>query len=62
MISLMLLCLILFGLLQIVYLSVAQMFTQYSAYKAARAYTVGFADHIVELVGILLSPERRGSS
>ena len=41
MISMLFLCLILFGLLQIFYLSVAQMLTQYAAYAAARAYSVG---------------------
>jgi hypothetical protein len=40
-------CLILFGLLQLFYLSVAQMITDYSAFTSARSAAVGFADYIV---------------
>ena len=41
------LCLIIFGLLQIFYISVAQLFTDYSGFFAARSATVGFAPYIV---------------
>lgn len=41
------LCLIFFGLLQIFYISVAQMITDYSAFTAARCRAVGFADYLV---------------
>lgn len=43
--------LIFFGLLQIFYLSVAQMITDYSAFKSARSASVGFADYIVARAG-----------
>lgn len=41
------LCLLIFGLLQIFYISVAQLFTDYSGFFAARSATVGFAPYIV---------------
>lgn len=40
-------CLVLFGLLQIFYIFVAQMITDYSAFCAARSRSVGFADYLV---------------
>jgi hypothetical protein len=42
------LCLILFGLLQIFYLNVAQMFSDYAAFCSARSRSVGFADYLVD--------------
>ncbi len=48
MISMLLLCLVLFGLLQVFYLTVAQMLVQYSAFTAARASSVGIADYLVD--------------
>lgn len=39
-------CLILFGLLQIFYLSVAQMFADYASFCSARSYSVGFDDYL----------------
>lgn len=47
MICMLLLCLVLFGLLQMFYISAAQMLTDYAAFSAARASTVGFADYLV---------------
>jgi hypothetical protein len=41
------LCLILFGLLQIFYLNIAQLFSDYAAFSAARSRSVGFADYLV---------------
>ena len=41
------LCLILFGLLQIFNLAVAKMLTYYSAYRTSRSYSVGFADYLL---------------
>lgn len=46
-ICMLLICLILFGLLQLFYLSVAQMFADYSSFCAARSRSVGFADYLV---------------
>ena len=40
-------CLVLFSLLQIFYISVAQMFTDYAAFSSARSRSVGFADYLV---------------
>lgn len=45
--TLLILCLILFGLLQIFHLSIAQMLTDYSAFCTARSYSVGFDDYLV---------------
>ena len=42
-----LVCLILFSLLQIFYISVAQMFTNYAAFSSARSRSVGFASYLV---------------
>ena len=41
------LCLILFGLLQIFNLAVAKLLTEYSAYRTSRSYSVGFADYLL---------------
>ncbi|OGV58394.1 MAG: hypothetical protein A2X49_10535 [Lentisphaerae bacterium GWF2_52_8] len=48
MMCLLLICLILFGLLQMFYLSVAQMLTDYSSFCTARSYAVGFAEYLVD--------------
>lgn len=40
-------CLILFSLLQIFYISVAQMFTSYAAFSSARSRSVGFSEYLV---------------
>lgn len=42
------LCIILFGLLQIFNLAVAKFLTYYSAYRTARSYSVGFADYLLD--------------
>ena len=42
-----LICLILFGLLQIFYLTVAQMLADYASFCATRSYSVGFADYLI---------------
>ncbi len=52
-VCIMILVLILFGLLQIVQFSLAQMITDYSAFRAARSATVGFNDDIVSREGKL---------
>ncbi|OGV32237.1 MAG: hypothetical protein A2020_14565 [Lentisphaerae bacterium GWF2_45_14] len=49
--SMLLLCLILMGLLQLFHLYVAQMLTDFSAFYTARSRSVGFADYIVERAG-----------
>ncbi len=41
------LCLILFGFLQIFNIAIAKMLTEYSAYRAARSYAVGFRSHLI---------------
>jgi hypothetical protein len=46
-ICMLLICLIMFGLLQVFYLAVAQMLTKYSAFCAARSYSVGFTDYLL---------------
>ena len=45
--------LVLFGLLQVFYVTAAQMVTDYSAFRAARSETVGFKEEIVEREGKL---------
>ena len=52
-ICMLIICLILFGLLQIFYITAAQMITDYSAFRAARSETVGFNEEIVEREGRL---------
>ncbi len=52
-ICMLIICLILFGLLQIFYITAAQMITDYSAFRAARSETVGFKEEIVEREGRL---------
>ena len=42
------LCLILFGLLQVFHLAVAQLVTDYSAFYTARSYAVGFAPYLTD--------------
>lgn len=50
-ISMLLICMILFGLLQFFYYAVAQMVTDYAAFRAARSETVGFDDIRVGMEG-----------
>ena len=50
-ISMLLICLILFGLLQFFYYAAAQMVTDYAAFRAARSRTVGFNDIRVNMEG-----------
>ena len=50
-ISMLLICLILFGLLQFFYYAAAQMVTDYAAFRAARSETVGFDDTRVAMEG-----------
>ncbi len=45
--AMLVLCLILFGLLQVFHLAVAQFLTRYSAFCTGRAYAVGFADYLL---------------
>ncbi len=52
-ICMLVICLILFGLLQVFYVTAAQMITDYSAFRAARSETVGFNEEIVEREGKL---------
>lgn len=52
-ICMLVICLILFGLLQIFYVTAAQMVTDYSAFRAARSETVGFNEEIVAREGRL---------
>ena len=52
-ICMLIICLILFGLLQVFYVTAAQMVTDYSAFRAARSETVGFKEEIVEREGKL---------
>ena len=52
-ISMLLICLILFGLLQFFYYAAAQMVTDYAAFRAARSETVGFDDIRVSMEGRL---------
>lgn len=52
-ISMLLICLILFGLLQFFYYSAAQMISDYAAFRAARSETVGFDDVRVAMEGRL---------
>ena len=52
-ICMLLICLILFGLLQVFYSAAAQMVTDYSAFRAARSETVGFREDLVEREGKL---------
>ena len=67
MVSMLVISLVLFGLLQIFYLSVAQLEIQYASFKAARAGGVGLADYLVTRVaqtavigasGELITPPR----
>ncbi len=46
-IALILVCLVFFGLMQVFYLSVANMTTEYASFCAARSKTVGFRDELV---------------
>lgn len=46
-----LVCLILFSLLQIFYISVAQMLTHFSAFSVARSRSVGFSDYLTHRRG-----------
>ena len=48
-ISMLLICLILFGLLQIFLLYTTQEFTDYTAFRSARSLSVGFADELTAL-------------
>lgn len=41
------LCLVFFGFLQIFNIAIAKMLSEYSAYRAARSYAVGFRDHLI---------------
>ena len=50
-ISMLLICLILFGLLQFFYYAAAQMVTDYAAFRAARSESVGFKDTLVTMEG-----------
>ena len=43
--------LVLFGLLQVYHLAIANLFSDYSAVVAARSSSVGFADYLVERIG-----------
>ena len=52
--SMLLLCIILMGLLQLFHLYVAQMLTDFSSFYTARSKAVGFADYIVERAGRVL--------
>lgn len=52
-ISMLLICLILFGLLQFFYYAAAQMVTDYAAFRAARSESVGFKDSLVTMEGRL---------
>lgn len=52
-IGMLLICMILFGLLQIFYYSAAQMVADYAAFRAARSETVGFNDEKVSIEGKL---------
>ena len=46
-ICMLLICLVLFGLLQVFYLYVAQMVFDYASFATARSSSVGFADYLV---------------
>lgn len=52
-ISMLLICMILFGLLQFFYYAAAQMVTDYAAFRAARSESVGFKDALVTMEGRL---------
>lgn len=52
MMSMLLLCLILFGLLQVFQMCVAQMFSQYSAFKTAWAAGLGYSDEYLRRVAL----------
>ena len=52
-ISMLLICMILFGLLQFFYYAAAQMVTDYAAFRAARSEAVGFDDIRVSMEGHL---------
>lgn len=63
------LCLVLFGLLQIFNLAVAKFLTYYSAYRTSRSYSVGFADYLLDrsaqvaaigASGKIVEPNNRG--
>lgn len=58
--AMLLLCLVLFGLLQIFHLYVAQMLTDFSAFYTARSKAVGFADYITERSGRVLVASASG--
>ncbi len=52
MLSMLLLCLILFGLLQIFQMTVAQMFSQYAAFKTVWAAGLGYSDEYLRRVAL----------
>lgn len=50
-IVMLLFCLVLFGLLQVIYVYAAQMIADYSAFNAVRSGSVGFRSELVERAG-----------
>lgn len=48
MLCMIVLCLILFGLLQVFQIAVAKLLTEYAAFRSARSYAVGFRDFLIQ--------------